>query len=122
MLFLRSGLFMCGGFTHNSGDVGSRQAVLRRGDAVRQRLTRHLLSLWIQAAATERVLMVLPPPHTRPPPPPPPAPAFPPGPPPNRNRRPASVVPAALESTAGAPRRGGKSRALPTGLRMIRVA
>lgn len=36
---------MCGGLTHRSGHLGSRQGVLRRGDAVRQRLTRHLLSL-----------------------------------------------------------------------------
>lgn len=35
---------MCGGFTHSSGHLGSRQAVLRSGDAIRQRLTRHLLS------------------------------------------------------------------------------
>lgn len=45
VLFLWSCLFMCGGFTHSSGHLGSRQAVLRRGDAVRQRLTRHLLSV-----------------------------------------------------------------------------
>lgn len=53
---------MCGGFTHSSGHLGSRQAVLRRGDAVRQRLTRHLLSvgLSLDYQASNTVL----PPHT----------------------------------------------------------
>ncbi len=53
---------MCGGFTHSSGHFGSRQAVLRRGDAVRQRLTRHLLSVEsnLDYQASNMVL----PPHT----------------------------------------------------------
>jgi len=43
-------LFRChhlvrGRFTHSSRHLGSREAVLRRGDAVRQCLTRHLSSL-----------------------------------------------------------------------------
>lgn len=53
---------MCGGFTHSSGHIGSCQAVLCRGDAVRQRLTRHLLSaeLNLDYQASNMVL----PPHT----------------------------------------------------------
>lgn len=53
---------MCGGFTHCPGHLGSRQAVLRRGDAVRQRLTRHLLSeeINLDFQASNMVL----PPHT----------------------------------------------------------
>lgn len=35
---------MRGGLAHRSGHLGSRQAVLRRGDPICQRLTRHLLS------------------------------------------------------------------------------
>lgn len=35
---------MCGGLAHRSGHLGSRQGVLRRGDPICQRLTRHLLS------------------------------------------------------------------------------
>lgn len=44
VLFLWSGLLMCSGFTHSSAHLRPSQCVLRRGDAVRQRLTRHLLS------------------------------------------------------------------------------
>lgn len=44
-VFLLGGcLLVCGGFTHGSTHLGSRQGVLRRGDAVRERLTRHLPS------------------------------------------------------------------------------
>lgn len=70
---------MCGGFTHSSGHLGSRQAVLRRGDAVRQRLTRHLLSgeINLDFQASNVVVTSRPPPTT--------------------TR--ASVIPAALEST-----------------------
>lgn len=53
---------MCGGFTHSSGHLGSRQAVLRRGDAVRQRLTRHLLS--VELSLDYRASNVVLPPHT----------------------------------------------------------
>lgn len=38
---------MCGGFAHSSGHLGSRQAVLRRGDAVCQGLARHLLLFFL---------------------------------------------------------------------------
>lgn len=59
---------MCGGFTHSSGHLGSRQAVLRRGDAVRQRLTRHLLSLcvcvWSSTSTIKRPIWSLTPDHT----------------------------------------------------------
>lgn len=45
MLLLRCHHLMRGRFTHRTSHFGSREAVLRRGDAVRQSLTRHLPSL-----------------------------------------------------------------------------
>ena len=73
VLFLRSCLFVCGGLAHSSGHLRPRQGVLRRGDAVRQRLTRHLLSVSSVRSG--------------------------PTPPTHPNERPASVIPAALENT-----------------------
>ena len=42
VFLLRGGLLVRGGLAHGPGHLGARQAVLRRGDAVCQRLTRHL--------------------------------------------------------------------------------
>ena len=87
MLFLWSRLFVCGGFTNCPGHIGARQAVLRRGDAVRQRLTRHLLSVELNLDY-QASNMVLPPQHTH-----------------IHTRThteiqpPASIIPAALEGT-----------------------
>lgn len=82
VFLLRGCLFVRGGFAHRSAHLGSRQAVLSRGDAVRQRLPRHLLSAESNQQASN---MVLPPllthTHAR------------------RNERAASVIPAALENT-----------------------
>lgn len=83
VFLLRGCLFVRGGFAHRSAHLGSRQAVLSRGDAVRQRLPRHLLSAEYNQQASN---MVLPRPllthtHAR------------------RNERAASVIPAALENT-----------------------
>lgn len=82
VFLLRGCLFVRGGFAHRSAHLGSRQAVLSRGDAVRQRLSRHLLSAESNQQASN---MVLPPllthTHAR------------------RNERAASVIPAALENT-----------------------
>lgn len=82
VFLLRGCLFVRGGFAHRSAHLGSRQAVLSRGDAVRQRLPRHLLSAEYNQQASN---MVLPPllTHTRA----------------RRNERAASVIPAALENT-----------------------
>lgn len=44
VFLLWGGLLVRGGLAHRPGHLGARQTVLCRGDAVRQRLTRHLPS------------------------------------------------------------------------------
>lgn len=62
VLFLGCSLFVRGGFAHRSAHIRPSQGVLRRGDAVRQRLPRHLLSAGsnLDCGASNMVL----PPHT----------------------------------------------------------
>lgn len=55
---------MCCGFAHSPGHLGSRQAVLRRGEAVRQGLARHLLSGEISLDFRASTTVLPPPPHT----------------------------------------------------------